>query len=87
MMIKELMRHSSIETTERYYIDIQADDVAAQLHSLMSREPISGHLAHATNPSEQPEVQKLIIPRQIQAEGKGLEPSTPCGAPDFESGC
>lgn len=22
-----------------------------------------------------------------KAEGKGLEPSTPCGAPDFESGC
>ena len=91
MMLKELMRHSSIETTERYYVDIQADDVAAQLHSLMPREPISGqfsgHLAHAAQASEQPEVQKPIIPREIRAEGRGLEPPTPCGAPDFESGC
>ena len=31
--------------------------------------------------------QMVQILRRKPAEGKGLEPSTPCGAPDFESGC
>ncbi len=25
--------------------------------------------------------------RSLEAEGRGFEPPTPCGAPDFESGC
>ena len=33
-MLKTLMRHASVETTMKYYVDQQADDVAAQLWAI-----------------------------------------------------
>jgi integrase len=35
MVLKELMRHASVTTTEKYYIGIQADETAAYLAGLM----------------------------------------------------
>lgn len=36
MMLKELMRHASVTTTEKYYVGINADETAAMLASLMA---------------------------------------------------
>lgn len=35
MVLKELMRHESVTTTEKYYVDIDADSTAALLAGLM----------------------------------------------------
>ena len=38
MVLKELMRHSSVTTTEKFYVGINADETAALLEGLMPRE-------------------------------------------------
>ena len=38
MVLKELMRHASVTTTENFYVGIQADETAAMLAGL---EPFS----------------------------------------------
>ena len=38
MVLKNLMRHSSVPTTEKYYVGIQADETAAMLAGLMTNE-------------------------------------------------
>lgn len=35
IVLKDLMRHSSVATTEKYYVGIQADETAAMLAGLM----------------------------------------------------
>ena len=35
MVLKELMRHASVTTTEKYYVGVQADETAAFLAGLM----------------------------------------------------
>ena len=81
------MRHSNIETTMKYYVDLDTDDICDQLwqHSahisgnsplkspLVGREPILP--AHEKTP---------VISGVIRAEGTGLEPATPEGAPHFQ---
>ena len=37
--------------------------------------------------SQVAEISALTSPGSFSAEGKGVEPSTACAAPDFESGC
>ena len=37
MVLKELMRHESVTTTEKFYVDIEADATAAMLAELMQR--------------------------------------------------
>ncbi len=34
MLLKELMRHASVTTTEKFYVGIQADETAAMLAGL-----------------------------------------------------
>jgi hypothetical protein len=38
MVLKELMRHSSVTTTEKYYVGINADETAALLAALSSSQ-------------------------------------------------
>ena len=39
MVLKELMRHSSVTTTEKFYVGINADDTAALLAGIMPPKP------------------------------------------------
>ena len=41
MVLKDLMRHSSVTTTEKFYVGIQADETAAKLAGL-SGDPSAG---------------------------------------------
>jgi integrase len=43
-ILRELMRHQSIETTMRYYVGMQADDVAKQLQDLLRSTADAGSL-------------------------------------------
>ena len=36
MVLKELMRHASVTTTEKYYVGIQSDETSALLAGLMA---------------------------------------------------
>jgi integrase len=42
MVLKELMRHASVTTTEKYYVGIQSDETSALPASLMSNKPAEG---------------------------------------------
>ncbi len=39
MVLKELMRHASVATTEQFYVGIQADETAAMLAGLEAKKP------------------------------------------------
>ena len=39
MVLKELMRHSSVTTTEKFYVGINADETAALLAGLEPKKP------------------------------------------------
>ncbi|HQX52567.1 MAG TPA: hypothetical protein PLR25_21785, partial [Planctomycetaceae bacterium] len=38
MVLKELMRHASVATTEKFYVGIQADETAAMFAELLTPE-------------------------------------------------
>ncbi len=38
MVLKELMRHASVATAEKFYVGIQADETAAMLAELLTPE-------------------------------------------------
>ena len=42
MVLKELMRHASVTTTEKYYVGIQSDETSALLAGLMANSPAEG---------------------------------------------
>ncbi len=42
MVLKELMRHNSVTTTEKYYVHIDADNTAAMLAGMMANQPSEG---------------------------------------------
>jgi integrase len=42
MVLKELMRHASVTTTEKYYVGIQSDETSALLAGLMLNSPAEG---------------------------------------------
>jgi integrase len=68
--LQTLMRHKSMETTLRYYVSLDAEKEAAELWKSYGC------------PNGCPDVNK----ETKTAEGRGFEPPTPFGAPDFESG-
>ena len=43
-VLQKLMRHSSIETTLRYYVDLQADEIADELWRDRERGSVAGQL-------------------------------------------
>ena len=45
MVLKELMRHASVTTTEKYYVGIQSDETSALLAGLMLNSPTEGERA------------------------------------------
>ena len=45
MVLKELMRHASVTTTEKYYVGIQSDETSALLAGLMLNSPAEGERA------------------------------------------
>ena len=81
-----------------YYIDLSYEDIATNLHRRFATQdaPFSDTFGD-TSASERAVDQANVagFSRKFQqkvsaeraAEGRGLEPPTPCGAPDFESGC
>jgi len=42
MVLKELMRHASVTTTEKYYVGIQSDETSALLAGLMADTAAEG---------------------------------------------
>jgi hypothetical protein len=52
-----------------------------------NRDNVGTNLSRAKNPSLQDEsLFGLTLADQSKAEGTGLEPATPCGAPHFQCG-
>jgi len=45
MVLKELMRHASVTTTEKYSVGIQSDETSALLAGLMQNSPAEGERA------------------------------------------
>ena len=41
LVLKDMMRHASVTTTERYYVDIEADATAAMLTELIQQRDTS----------------------------------------------
>ncbi len=73
MVLKELMRHSSVTTTEKFYVGINADDTAALLAGIMPIEPPKVTLEVTPNENGVPDFSETpsfsVLP-------EGLEPST-----------
>ena len=87
VILQQLMRHSNIETTMKYYVDLDTDDICDQLwqhsgnisgNSCPKSPSLSGSQlppAHEKTPA---------FTGACRAEGTGLEPPTPEGAPHFQ---
>jgi len=84
---KRLMRHSEIGATMKYYVTMDADAVADEgdrnwdLGGNRPQQAPTTEAAPADPPTEAVDNQDLT-----QAEGTGLEPATPYGAPHFQTG-
>ena len=48
MVLKELMRHASVTTTEKYYVGIQSDETSALFASLMVNTATEGERKQKT---------------------------------------
>jgi len=91
-VLRRLMRHAEIATTMKYYVTIDADAVADEL---WGRDWEAGNTLGNNRPRKAPETEAApadisteAIDNQdlTQAEGTGLEPATPYGAPHFQCG-
>ena len=92
MVLQKLMRHDSIETTLRYYVDLDADEMAEELWKTMPENINTFINTPSLRTQERRKGARLMNRRNsfsdftlFSAEGKGVEPSTACAAPDFES--
>ena len=50
MVLKELMRHASVTTTEKYYVGIQSDETSALLAGLIGEKVNEGERKQNTTP-------------------------------------
>ena len=86
------MRPASIETTMSYYVALDTADVADELWAKFGppyNNPYNNRPGMAKKAETAPadELTKAIeTARVISAEGTGLEPATPYGAPHFQCG-
>ena len=91
MVLQKLMRHDSIETTMRYYVDLDVDDMAEELwkaetraiNTFINNPPLEAKKSRK-GARVAVHAELLYLIRLMTAEGKGFEPSTGCPAPDFE---
>ena len=81
-VLKRLMRHAEIGTTMKYYVTIDADDVADEFWG-QNWESGNNRPTKQKRPPPKNRRKPLII-KTLQAEGTGLEPATPYGAPHFQ---
>ena len=85
-----MMRHADIGTTGKYYVTLDADAVGDELWGRDWESDNSLGNKRPKTPKGLPTRQRwkpLTEIALLSAEGKGVEPSTACAAPDFESGC
>ena len=90
-VLQRLMRHANIATTMGYYVALDAGDVADDLwakfgatyNNPYNKRPLTAPEAETAPADESTEA--VMQQALATAEGKGFEPSTPCGASDFES--
>ncbi len=98
-VLKKMMRHSSIETTMAYYVDLDAAEVADQLWAGFGPKADNKKESYNTSYNTRPETSKKCNEVSAdesaetsnqsgltKAEGTGLEPATPYGAPHFQCG-
>jgi hypothetical protein len=98
-VLKKMMRHSSIETTMSYYVDLDAAEVADQLWAGFGPQANNKNEVYNTSYNTGPETPKKCNEVSAddsaetsnqsgltKAEGTGLEPATPYGAPHFQCG-
>ena len=64
----------------------EAGDRASQVVADRDKRGTRGEAANNNGP-QTPMYKALASRGSFQAEGKGFEPSTPCGAPTFQAGC
>jgi integrase len=68
-VLKQLMRHASIETTMRYYVGIQADDVAEELWRSFGQGATAG--AHLATQEDAPQANPQAASREAKKQQKG----------------
>ena len=84
--LQQLMRHSSISTTMSYYVQLDCDDISADLAQRFAGQKVPfGDTFGDTSAPERTEAktEHPVLPRK-QAEGTGLEPATGFPAPHFQ---
>jgi integrase len=97
-VLRQLMRHASIDTTMAYYVSIGADEVADELwgkfKAVEGEKPATYNNPYNKAPGQSPETETAPADESTEAianssltsaEGTGLEPATPYGAPHFQS--
>jgi integrase len=91
-VLQRLMRHAQIATTMKYYVTMDADAVADEL---WGREWESGNISCNNRSRKAPKTQTAPADELTEAvdtegftsaEGTGVEPATPFGAPHFQCG-
>ena len=85
--LQQLMRHSNIETTMKYYVDLATDDICDELwhqsgNTFGNSQPKSPLVG--SQPLRPAHEKTPVFTGVLPAEGTGLEPATPCGAPHFQ---
>ena len=87
-----LMRHGSVDTTMGHYVALDSADVADELWAKFGAPY---NISYNSGPEHAPETEMgpadestepVINPSLTPAEGTGIEPATPCGAPHFQCG-
>ena len=69
MVLKELMRHECVSTTEKYYVDIDADSTAAMLSGLLIPQ------GDTSGDTRQKPLQAIAIESAKTLPEAGLEPA------------
>jgi integrase len=89
--LKTLMRHESIETTERYYVELDAEELGNELWKGVEAcgnvcgDVASGDEKHGCDETDAAE--KILASQRLRsAEGTGFEPATGFPAPHFQCG-
>ena len=87
-VLQKLMRHRSIETTMKYYVNLQADDIAADLWAgAWARGNTLGNTPpNQASADASPKADNPANSRENRAEGMGVEPTTGYPAPHFQCG-
>ena len=97
-LLRRLMRHAEIAATMKYYVTMDADSVADELwgrdwetdNSLRAGNTLGNNCPTTPRNAERAADAATSEPPNgnhiMPAEGTGLEPATPFGAPHFQCG-